>query len=108
DPLGASALFADVERLCGVEFAGRGSYQEGGLRASSFVYAELAGLGYRVLRQPVRPPYAENIIAMKRGDERAVIVSAHHDHLGVKNGEVYPGADDNASGLAVLLGMARA
>ena len=36
-----------------------------------------------------------------------VIVSAHYDHLGVRNGVVYPGADDNASGVAMLLEVSR-
>jgi Zn-dependent M28 family amino/carboxypeptidase len=36
------------------------------------------------------------------------MISAHHDHLGVKDGAMYRGADDNASGMAVLLGIARA
>ena len=35
------------------------------------------------------------------------MVSAHYDHLGVRDGIIYPGADDNASGVAVLLAVAR-
>lgn len=35
-----------------------------------------------------------------------IIVNAHYDHLGVRNGKVYPGADDNASGVAMLLEVA--
>ena len=38
----------------------------------------------------------------------AVVLGAHYDHLGRAGGVVYPGADDNASGTAVALGMARA
>lgn len=36
-----------------------------------------------------------------------VIVSAHYDHLGVRNGKVYRGADDNASGVSMMLEVAR-
>lgn len=36
-----------------------------------------------------------------------VIVGAHFDHLGIIDGKVYPGADDNASGVAALLELAR-
>jgi hypothetical protein len=32
----------------------------------------------------------------------------HYDHLGIVNAAVHPGADDNASGMAVALGLARA
>jgi Zn-dependent M28 family amino/carboxypeptidase len=34
-------------------------------------------------------------------------VAAHFDHLGVRNGRIYPGADDNASGVAMMLEVAR-
>jgi len=49
--------------------------------------------------------------------EEAVVIGAHYDHLGIgmesslapeRVGEVHPGADDNASGTAVLLALARA
>lgn len=36
-----------------------------------------------------------------------IVVSAHYDHLGVRGGEIYNGADDNASGTALLLELAR-
>jgi Zn-dependent M28 family amino/carboxypeptidase len=36
-----------------------------------------------------------------------VIVSAHFDHLGRVDGKGYPGADDNASGVAALLEIGR-
>ena len=39
--------------------------------------------------------------------EEVLIVSAHYDHLGVRDGEVFAGADDNASGVAMLLEVAR-
>ena len=39
--------------------------------------------------------------------EELVIISAHYDHLGMRNGTVYAGADDNASGVSMLLEVAR-
>jgi hypothetical protein len=38
----------------------------------------------------------------------AVVVAAHYDHLGVIKDVTYPGADDNASGTAVVVSLARA
>jgi hypothetical protein len=38
----------------------------------------------------------------------AVVVGAHYDHLGRVGGVVHPGADDNASGTAVVVELARA
>ena len=56
---------------------------------------------------------ADNIIGLLSGTDPAlagavVVVGAHYDHLGRVNGTVYPGADDNASGTAMVLGLARA
>jgi len=36
-----------------------------------------------------------------------LILSAHYDHLGVRDGQIFAGADDNASGVAMLLEVAR-
>ena len=55
-------------------------------------------------------PDATNLWAMIPGTaerDRYVVVSAHYDHLGLKNGAIHHGADDNASGVAVLLELAR-
>lgn len=35
--------------------------------------------------------------------DEIVIVSAHYDHLGIRGGKIYPGADDNAGSVAMLL-----
>ena len=42
-------------------------------------------------------------------DTRPIIICSHFDHLGTdRSGTVYPGADDDASGVAVMLEMAHA
>ncbi len=51
-----------------------------------------------------------NIIGVIEGDKnkgRYIIIGAHHDHLGKKKKTIYNGADDNASGVAALLEIAR-
>ena len=56
-------------------------------------------------------PDSENIWAYIEGTEKPdeiVVISAHYDHVGVKNGEVYNGADDDGSGTVALLEMAQA
>jgi hypothetical protein len=40
--------------------------------------------------------------------DQTVIIGAHRDHLGRHGGTPFPGADDNASGTAILLEVARA
>jgi hypothetical protein len=56
---------------------------------------------------------AANVIGVLPGTDpgraaEAVVLGAHYDHLGRVGGAVHPGADDNASGTAVVLGLARA
>ena len=87
-PFAEAALLEEATRLCAPDFAGRGSYQQGSALASQYVYDELAKLGYEMHRQAIRG-HAETIIAVKRGDENAVLISAHHDHLGTQKGDVY-------------------
>ena len=68
-------------------------------------------------RVETRTLSSSNVIGVLRGRDprlaaEAVVVSAHHDHLGIgppKNGDaIYNGAIDNASGVAVLLAIAHA
>ncbi|WP_367768835.1 M28 family peptidase [Flavobacterium sp. WC2421] len=54
---------------------------------------------------------SENIWAFIEGSEKpdeVIVVSAHYDHVGVKNGDVYNGADDDGSGTVALLEIAQA
>jgi len=49
-----------------------------------------------------------NVIGYIPGESgKAVVVSAHLDHLGLHDGKVYPGADDDGSGSSALLMMAK-
>ncbi len=52
---------------------------------------------------------SENVVAFIYGIEKpeeVVIISAHYDHLGIKDEKIYPGADDDGSGTAALLEIA--
>jgi len=56
---------------------------------------------------------AANVVGILPGTDparagEAVVIGAHYDHLGRVDGVVHPGADDNASGSAIVLGLARA
>lgn len=49
-----------------------------------------------------------NVIGVMPGTSgRYIVVTAYYDALGVKDGVMYPGADSNASGVAVMLDVAR-
>lgn len=47
---------------------------------------------------------SENLLGLLPGKEDdVIIVSAHYDHLGMIGGRLYPGANDNASGVAAVM-----
>ncbi len=55
---------------------------------------------------------SRNVVGVLAGTDpklaaEAVVLGAHLDHLGVVDGAIHPGADDNASGVAALLEIAR-
>ena len=48
-----------------------------------------------------------NVVGVIRGEsDKSIIISAHYDHLGKRETYYYPGADDNASGVAAMLELA--
>ena len=53
-----------------------------------------------------------NAIGLLEGSDPAlksetILITAHSDHLGVQNGHLYPGANDNASGTVAVMELAR-
>ena len=53
----------------------------------------------------------ENVLAYVEGTDKkdeVLVISAHYDHLGIKNNQVYNGADDDGSGTVALMEIAQA
>ena len=49
----------------------------------------------------------QNVIGKAKGKGRkSIIISAHYDHLGMMGDVKFPGANDNASGISLLLNLA--
>lgn len=56
-------------------------------------------------------PDSENIMAYIEGSEKpneVIVISAHYDHVGTKNGVVFNGADDDGSGTVAVMEIAKA
>ena len=120
--LDAGRLMADVRALSAPEMEGRLAGSPGGLRAREFIIRRFSALGldpvdgsyvqpFQIREQDgtAEPRQGANVWARVAGrvqPQEFVIVSAHYDHVGVRGGEVHPGADDNASGVAALLAAA--
>jgi hypothetical protein len=54
---------------------------------------------------------AENVMAYIEGSDlkdEVVVISAHYDHLGIHDGKVYNGADDDGSGTVAVMQLAKA
>ena len=114
-------MLAAILALTAPGMDGRGAGTPGGAKARAWIEARLTAIGAR--------PFADgrytwpfsfttkagttvqgaNVVAVCRGtraEAGTIVVSAHYDHLGVRDGQTYPGADDNASGVAMLLTVA--
>lgn len=52
---------------------------------------------------------AQNVIGYIKGKrtDSLIVLTAHYDHLGKINDVIFPGANDNASGIALLLSLAK-
>jgi Zn-dependent M28 family amino/carboxypeptidase len=105
-------LMADVEALSAPAMEGRRTGTPGNQRARAFILERFRALGLKPVGASYEQPFssgdaaAANLVGMVRGTARPdeyLLVTAHYDHLGVRNGALHPGADDNASGVAVLL-----
>lgn len=55
--------------------------------------------------------YASNVLGVIKGKskpEEVLFITGHYDHLGIRNGVVYNGADDDGSGTVGVMNMAAA
>ena len=133
-PLDRSRLLTDTATLADPANEGRRASSAGGQKARKWIAEAFDDIGLvpegdgrftqpfsfsirRIpgvfLPGPFRRQYpdAGNVVGRLDGREpslAALVVSAHYDHLGVLDGMIYPGADDNASGVAAMLAVARA
>ena len=63
----------------------------------------------RIRNKMIREHRARNVwgwVKGKKPGKGTVIISAHYDHLGLMGDALFPGANDNASGVAMLLSLA--
>ena len=112
----ADRLMSDLSVMAHDSMAGRGTGTAGARRARSFIVSALQEAG---LASPDRSPLRSftsatrdgiNVVASVEGldpENDVVVLTAHYDHLGTVDGQIYNGADDNASGVAALLEIGR-
>ena len=112
-------LTRHVYTLAGDSLRGRKAGSEDAAKAAAYIVKQFEEIG-------VQPYYEEgwyqpfvrsgntykNVIGVIPGNDPVlkdeyIIIGAHYDHLGVRNDQIYNGADDNASGTATVIEMAR-
>jgi Zn-dependent M28 family amino/carboxypeptidase len=125
----ADELMSHVRTLAAPGMEGRATGTAGNNRARAFVLEQFRAAGLEPLGKTFELPFTferrqpadgkteavkmqgTNIGGICRGrgakDNGAMVITAHYDHLGVRDAAIYHGADDNASGVTVLLALAR-
>ncbi len=106
----------DVRILSADDMEGRLVGSPGGEKARGYILGRMREIGLAPVEQAFvfkRKDGAEvrgvNLIARIEGSTpggKVLVITAHYDHLGIQGGQIYNGADDNASGVAGLLAVA--
>ncbi len=112
-------LLERLKVLSSDAFEGRKTGEKGNDLARAYIIDQFKSLNISGLNGTYEYPFsfelgpntfnATNILAEIKGTEftnQYIVISAHHDHLGIHNNTIYNGADDDASGVAALLSFA--
>lgn len=117
DAVDSVRVLRDLSVLADDSMSGRATGTPGAGRARAFLIASLRDAGI----DAAEPGYLQsftwprgtgyNVVAVVPGretpDRDVIFITAHYDHLGIRDGNVFNGADDNASGVAALLEFGR-
>ena len=121
-PVSADALMAHVAALAADSMRGRLSGSPEAAETRAYIAGQFGQAGLQRVGVSFEHPTeitsprdsalrrATNIVGLVRGrtnPDQHIVVTAHYDHVGVRDGEIYNGADDNASGTGALIEMAR-
>jgi hypothetical protein len=122
-PAFQAQLLEDVRILASDEMQGRDTGSAGGQMARDYIVGRLEALDVAAppmgrlqpwemtgrTRQGPKTWDGVNVLGVIPGTrvaDRYIVVTAHYDHVGVSDGQIYNGADDNASGVATMLALA--
>ncbi|HVQ41854.1 MAG TPA: M28 family peptidase [Vicinamibacterales bacterium] len=120
----APQLLKDLEVLSADDMEGRAVGTPGGAKARAFVIERFKASGIQPFGDSYEQPFTfsagragqtterkgVNVIGRidgSRTPRKYIVVTAHYDHIGTRNEQVFNGADDNASGTAALFAVAK-
>jgi len=116
--LDAKQLLRDVQVLAADSMEGRLSDSQGNRMAQDYIISRFQKIGLKPYHGSYRHTFALDSRGVKVEDatnligyipgktDKAIVITAHYDHVGIRKGAVYNGADDNASGVAALFAAA--
>ncbi|TPD67238.1 M28 family metallopeptidase [Flavobacterium microcysteis] len=128
EAISAADLKTNLYVIAGDEMEGRNTGEPGQKKAGKYLISQYEKIGVSFPKgatdfyQKVPAEFmsrafspklndSENIWAFIEGSEKPdeiLVISAHYDHVGMKNGQVFNGADDDGSGTVALLEIAKA
>lgn len=112
-------LTRHVYYLAGDSLHGREAGSADAAKAAAYIVGQFEEIGIKpYFEEGWYQPFEKygvsykNIVGVISGNDPVlkdeyIIIGAHYDHLGIRNGKIYNGADDNASGTATIIEMAR-
>jgi len=115
----ATQMLDDLEFLAHDSLEGRLVGSDGNRMAREYIAARFARLELVTFGDSYLHPFAVsrdgnelqgvNVVGYIEGSsqpDQFIVITAHYDHLGVRSGEIFNGADDNGSGTAALMALA--
>lgn len=114
-------LLRDLEILSADDMQGRLTGSEGGAKAREYVLQRFKQSDIKPFADNYLQPFefsarqtqkvkGVNVVGFIKGrknPEKYIVITAHYDHVGINKGNVFNGADDNASGTSALFAMAK-
>lgn len=115
--MGTEELRQSLDYLANELTEGRATGSDGKMEAEQFIRERFRSYGLKPFNWNYTQSFPYNdttivrnvvgVIPANRMSDEYIIIGAHYDHLGRLGGQIYSGADDNASGVAALLALAR-
>lgn len=115
------SLLHHIKVLSSDAFEGRRTGTEGSAKARNYITNKFKQLGVLPLSKTYHQPFSFtsrrdtksyngiNVLGYIKGvqnPDKYIIISAHYDHLGVRDNAIFNGADDDASGTSALFSFA--
>ncbi|MBJ6367607.1 M28 family peptidase [Snuella sedimenti] len=112
-------LLQHVKTLSSDAFEGRRTGTKGAMKTKEYIINQFHTLKVLPIKETYEQPFSfvkgkkvfdgVNILGKIKGSvfpDKYIVISAHYDHEGIKRGNIYNGADDNASGVGALFSIA--